>query len=131
MAAADVFDGIGNVAAGDAVIGHHLGNGGVALGQQRQEDMLGADILIAQTVGFFIGAVNDALEARGNEDLIGALAINGRCARALPQDVIHPRTQRPRIHRQTLQHLWDDAIGLLQQRQQNMFSIDLRMAVTL
>ena len=129
LPAADVLDGVGDAVAADAVFRHRIGHLGVALAEDGQEYVLGADVFVAQAIGFFVGAVDDAFQARRDEDLVRALAINGRRARAAPQDVIHARTQGADIDGQPLEDLRHDAVGLLKQGQQEVFGVHLAVAV--
>ena len=129
LPAAYVLNGVGHAVACDAVLRQRLGHGRIVLVEQGQKDMLGADVFIAQAVGFFVGAVNHALEARGDEDLVGALAVDGGRARAAPQQVIHTRAQGADVDGQALKNLRHDAVGLLQQRHEDVLSIDLGVAV--
>ena len=39
------------------------------LGEDRQEDMLGGNIFVLETVGFLVRRVNNSLYTRGDEDL--------------------------------------------------------------
>ena len=130
LPAADILDGVGDAVAADAVFGHRIGHLGVALAEDGHEYVLGADVFIAQPIGFFVGAVDDAFQARRDEDLVRALAVNGRRARAAPQDVIHARTQGADIDGQPLEDLRHDAVGLLQQGQQEVLGVHLAVAVT-
>ena len=47
----------------------------------------------------------------------------------MAQDIVHAGAQRARVNVQALQDLWHDAVGLLQQGEQDMLGIDLGMAV--
>ena len=131
LAPANVLDGIGDAVAGDAVLRHRIGDIGVALVENSEKDVFGADVFVAESIRFFIGAVDDALEARRDKNLVGALPIDGRRARAAPQDIIHARAQRADINRQPFQDLRHDAVCLFQQRQQHMLGIHLGVGVAM
>src|SRR5438874_1140539 len=71
LGAADVRDRVGDALLGDAGLRQDAGHGGVALGQDGQEDVLGGDVLVLEPVGLFVGQVDDALDARGDKHLPG------------------------------------------------------------
>jgi hypothetical protein len=73
-------------------------SGCVALAQDGQEDVLGGDVFVFQAVGFFVGQVNDALDARRDEDLPGSAAENAG-ALGLVRKVWHPAVQQGLLRR--------------------------------
>ncbi len=87
LPAADLLDGFVDPLAGDAGAFQQAGGGRAALAQDGQEDVLGGDIFVFQAVGFFVGQVDNALDARGDENLPGAAA-KDIGLRAGAQDVI-------------------------------------------
>ena len=92
--------------------------------------MFGGNILVLETVGFLIGEIDNAFYTRGNEDLscptsknVGFRAGSQSRVKALHQGI------RADIH--LLKDLGNYAPWLFDQRQKDMFCINLIMAVTL
>jgi len=90
--------------------------------------MLGADVFVAQAVGLVVSLVDDPLDAGRDEHLACPAAIDRGLGRG-PQDFVQPGADHLNIDVDPLQHLRDHAIRLLDQRQQEVFDIDLVMAV--
>ena len=131
LPAADVFDGVGDAIARDAIFRHHFRHGGVSFVEQGEEDVLGADVFVAEPVGFFVGAVDDALQAGGDEDLVGALPVNGGGAGAGTQDIVRAGAECADIDSEPLEDLGDDAIGLLEQGEQDVLGVHLGVAIAM
>ena len=93
--------------------------------------MLGAEVFVALSIGFFVGAVNDAFEARRKEYLVCVLVINRFCTRALDERVFHARMHRGDVYRQALQNMLDDAFALFEQREQDTLAVVLCAAIAL
>ncbi len=92
--------------------------------------MLGGDVFILEAVGFLVGQVDNALDARGDEDLSRAAAEDiGLGAGA--QGGVEPLGERLGADAQFFQNLGDHSAGLFDQRQQDVFGIDLVVAVAL
>ena len=92
--------------------------------------MFGGNVFIFKTIGFLVGKVNNALDARGDKNLAGAAAKNvgfGACA----QLGVEPLGQCLGADAQFFQNLGNDAAWLFDQRQQNMLGIDLIVTVAL
>src|SRR5258708_37514414 len=92
--------------------------------------MRDSDVFIFEPVGFFLREVNRPLDARSNESLALAAAINGRFRAGL-EKFIHLVTDSFLINVQFVQDLRDHTLWLFKQRQQKVFSINLVMPVAL
>ena len=92
--------------------------------------MLGGDVFILEPVGLFVGQVDDALDARGDEHLPGAAAINGGLGRGA-QHIVQTLLNQLLVDADFFENLGDDAFRLLQQGQQDMLGVHLVVAVAL
>ena len=92
--------------------------------------MFGRDIVVFEFVCFFISQVNYALHTRGDKYLPCTAAKNVSF-RTGAQNVIQPLFQIFNIHLHNFQQLRDNSPGLLNQRQQNVFCVNLCMTVSL
>jgi len=92
--------------------------------------MLGGDVFILQPAGFFIRQVNDALDARRDEDLPLSTSKNAGFGTGA-QNVIQPFRQHGWVHFEDFQDLRNHSLGLFNQCQEHMFGINLVMPVAL
>ena len=69
LPAANLLNCFVDTLAGHAGAFQEAGRRGVALAEDRQEDVLGGDIFVFQAVGFFVRQVDNPLDARGDKDL--------------------------------------------------------------
>ena len=130
LAAAQLFDGGGDAVAGDACFRQDTRHICVSLRENGEEDVFGGDEFVLQAICIFIGQVDNALDARGDEHLASAAAING-CLRAGAEHIIETLLQQLRLHLEQFQNLRDDTLGLLEQRKQNMLGIHLVVSIAL
>jgi len=98
--------------------------------QDCQEKMFSGNILILQLAGFLVRQVDDPLDPRCDENLPCAATKDAGFGARL-ENVIEPISQYGRIDFENFQDLGDDTLGLLDERQKDMLSIDLIMSVTL
>ena len=107
----------------DPVFGQQAGRrGGALLGRQGQEEVLGADVLVGQAL---------RLAARGGQDAVKAGGRGRGCAARRRRQPIQAGAsgggQGCRIHRELLQQRRHYAFMLLDQGQQQVLRLDLRM----
>ncbi len=79
-AVAQLGDGLVELLFDDAGLAQNVGAGRVALAGDAEEEVLGADEVVVELLGFLVGDVHHALEARGDEDLRHRRARIGRRA---------------------------------------------------
>ena len=104
-----------------AVLLEQAGGGGTsALAGDRDEQVLGADVLVLQPLGFLLGGVGDLAQARGERRLRAAVG-----ARRPPQLRPQRRRQRGRIGVHLADDRRHDAVALFEQRQQQVLRRDL------
>ncbi len=87
LPAANVLDHVVDALFADARIGQDARHCRASLAEDGQEEMLGADVLVLEAVGFFVGDVHHPLDARRDEHLAGAAAIDGRLGAGAQQAV--------------------------------------------
>ncbi len=104
--------------------------GGVTFAEDCQEDMFGGDVFVFQPVGFLVSHVNDPLDARGDEDLPRAPTEDVGLG-AAAQHIIKLFAQLADIHVEHFEQLGDRAVGLLDQRQQDVLGVNLVVSVAL
>ena len=130
------------VLVGHAVRAAHLGDGleqlvarrpGAAQGvararlgaRQREQQVLGGDVLVLELAGGLLGAAEDLHDLAGGADVLGALAgDSGKAVEGLVDLAADLRRGRAEL----LQHRHDDAAVLLEEDGEKMFGGDLRVA---
>jgi len=130
LPAADVLHGVVDALLGDAGLRQDARHSGVALGEDGEEDVLGGNVLVLEPVGFFVGQVNNALDARGDEDLSCPAAVDGGLGRRAQHVVQAPLNHRL-LDAELLQDLRDHSLRLFQQRQQDVLGVHLVVPVAL
>ena len=100
------------------------GRGGRPLGQQRQEQVLDRDVLVLEPVRFLLGRVKQAGQPLRDADLsrAHARAADPRPPRELG---LQRRPQPVRIGAGLAQQPGDDALGLVEQGEQQVLAVDL------
>ncbi len=88
--------------------------------------MLGADELVLQPLGFGLGGLRDLSEARGERRLRSA--VGGGLFRQLGAQLVGHRL---RLDAHLAQQRRDDAVGLFDERQQQMLGVDLGVVALL
>ena len=80
--------------------------------------MLGGDVFILEPVGFLVGQVDNSLDTRGDEDLreVPSAVDVGPGRRRSTSSTFRPSAP---LDTELLQDLRHDAVGLLQQREQD------------
>ena len=97
-----------------------------ALGGNRDEEMLGADVLVLEPLGFRLGRVGDRAEARRQRRLRPALR-----ARQLRQLLPDRRGERRRVGVHLARDLRHDAVALLDEREEEVLGHELGMSVAI
>ena len=103
----------------DAEAAQHVDGNAVAIPHEPEQQMLGADIMVAHHAGLFDCQLNDTFRARRQ--------------RRLPKRRTFPAADGPldgahnlaRLHAQLLEHLDGDAVFLLHQAKQQMLGADM------
>ena len=98
------------------------GRGPARLAGNRDEQVLGADVLVLEALGFGLRQIGDELQARRDRRAGAAVHL-----RLLSEQL--PRIARDgcRIDLQLPQQRGDDAVGLLDERDEQVLGLDLRM----
>ncbi len=113
-----------DLVAGDATFRQQSGGGGSArLGCDGQQKVLGADVLVSQTLRLCLREVGDGLEPGRQAGLRAA-----ECLRNLREKLAHGPGDLGRVGRHLAQDFRDDALGLLDERGEQVFGLQLRMA---
>ena len=92
--------------------------------------MFRRDIFVLQFAGFLIRQVDDPFHTRGNEDLSSSTPKDTRLGTGL-KDIVQPFLQDLGIDLQDFENLQYNTLGLLNQCQQDVFSIYLIMPIAL
>jgi hypothetical protein len=93
--------------------------------------VLGGNVFVLQAAGLFNRQVEHTLEARRDKHLAGAAAAIDRSLGPGAQHVLDPAAQRLYIRPDVFENLQDNAIRLLDQREQEVLHIHLRVPVFL
>ena len=112
LSAAQLLDGFHRALARDAGVSEDARHVCVALGKNCKKNMLGGNEFVFEAVGFFVGQINNALDARSDEHLSGSAAVDGSL-RARAQHVIKPLLGCAVVHLHGFHQLWHGAIRLL------------------
>ena len=108
-----------------AALGQELGGGRApGLGRDRDEEMLGADVLVLQPVGFGLRRGRRPACSRGDSPGCDA-AVR---LRDLREQLARAAADLRRIGGHLPQHLGHDALALLDERDEQMLGLDLRVA---
>src|SRR2546422_1650544 len=117
--AAHAFERGQQLRTGDAIGGEQLPRRRVLLLGERQEQMLGRDVGIAERFRFLVGAIQDARQLPGNRR-ISAARLLGKALDLALRLGLELRDVEPRL----LQQRHDDSFVLLQQREEKMRIVD-------
>ena len=91
-------------------------------GGEREQEVLGADVVVLQLLGILLGAVEDLIDL-ARERRIGAAALLGIAGRLL----LHARAEVGNVHTDLLQEWDDDPFFLREQRLQEVAVVDERI----
>ena len=131
LAAADLFHRVLDALFGYALVAQHIGRRAVALGGDAQKQVLGGDVFVFELAGFLAGDVDDPLQPRCDKHLSYLPAVVSTSLGALLQVLFDLAAD----HRGGCVHLFDDlcdeAIGLLQHGQKEVFGVHLTVLVAL
>src|SRR5690606_32399276 len=130
LAAANVLNDVQHAVLSDPGVRQDARDGSPPLGQDREEQMLRADVIVLELVRLFVGDVHHALDARRDEHLPRTAAID-RGLRAGAQHLVQTLADRVLIHAHLVENLRDHAVGLLQQGEQHVFGVYLIVSVAL
>jgi hypothetical protein len=86
------------------------------------KEVLGTDVFVLETTGFFFGGVEDSLQSGGYVDLHLSARAELRSRRAI-QDVLKPALHRLRVDAESLQDLRHKAIALTDEGHQQVFNV--------
>src|SRR6266404_2576842 len=119
MRAAHTFERGQQLRTRDAIGGEQLAGRGALLFGERQEQMLGRDVGIAERFRFLVGAIQEARQLPGNRRISSARLLGKALDLALRVG-LELRDVEPRL----LQQRHDDSFVLLQQREEEMRIVD-------
>ena len=102
-----------------AELDQHLGGDALALADQAEQDVLGADVVVAELQRLAQRELQDLLGARGERD------VPARRLLALADDLLDLRAHGLQRDAQRLQRLRGDALALVDQAQQDVLGADV------
>ncbi len=102
-----------------AELDQHLGGDALALADQAEQDVLGADVVVAQLQRFAQAEFEDLLGTRGEGD------VPGRRLLALADDLLDLLANAFERNAQTLESLGRDALSLVDQPEQDVLGADV------
>ena len=125
LAAADALQGLQDRVAADAGRGQQLLCAIAGFVGQRQEQVLGADIVVVHPVSLALSSLQHALQRPADAWLHG-IAVDPR---PVVEGNIDLGNELLRVAPKPKHNLRHDAVGLLQQRQKQMFRLNLRVVI--
>ena len=102
-----------------AELDEHLGGDALTLADEPEQDVLGADVVVAELQRFAQRQLEDLLGARREGDVPGRLLL------ALADDVLHLLAHRVERDAERLQRLGCDAFTLVDETQQDVLGADV------
>ena len=123
LGSADGLQGLGDPIRRDAEVLEKLRRRRSAcFGGDRHEQMLGADVLVLHPIGFGLGLVRHELQPRRHPGLRSAVGL-----RELREQLAGAAADRAGIGRQLAQELGNDPLALLDQGDEQVLGLDLRV----
>ncbi len=98
--------------------------------QDGKEEVFSGNVFILQFAGFLVGKVNDPLNSRGDKDLTRTATVNTGFRAGL-QYIVQTLFEDLWIDLEDLKDLRHNTLRLFDQRQQDVFSIDLVVTIPL
>ena len=102
-----------------AELDEHLGGNALALADEAEQDVLGADVVVAELQRFAQGQLEHLLGARRERDVAGRLLLT------LADDVLHLLAHGVERDAEGLQRLGGDTLTLVDQAEQNVLGADV------
>ena len=125
MAAAHFVEGQVHLFGVDAVLAQHAGYRALLLLRKRDEQVLGADVLVAETVGLGLGPGEGSLGPGSHEYLVGRVRRPG----GLLQQAVEPRAHGVTRSAELGKEVGANTLVLLKQRHEDVLGVPLAVPV--
>ena len=117
--AEDVDDLVADLVEVDAQALEHAGGDALALADEAEQQVLGADVVVAEAARLVDGELDDALGARGEADLADDRAV------AAPDDELDGGADLGQLDVHVLEHARRDALALADEAEQEVLGPDV------